>query len=102
MVQEALLRHLPVREEQVFRMHGEIPDAAEAAARYEDVIRRAFNLEEQRRGPRHPDEMSLLLVEQYVSKALDLADYVYIMNKGRISFVGEPSEKIFTTLSPGS
>jgi branched-chain amino acid transport system ATP-binding protein len=35
---------------------------------------------------------ALLLVEQYVSKALELADYVYIMNKGRISFVGEPSE----------
>jgi branched-chain amino acid transport system ATP-binding protein len=36
--------------------------------------------------------ISLLLVEQYVSKALQLADYVYIMDKGRIQFVGEPSE----------
>jgi branched-chain amino acid transport system ATP-binding protein len=35
---------------------------------------------------------SLLLVEQYVSKALDLADYVYILNKGRVEFVGEASE----------
>lgn len=35
---------------------------------------------------------ALLIVEQYVSKALELADYVYILNKGRISFVGEPSE----------
>jgi branched-chain amino acid transport system ATP-binding protein len=35
---------------------------------------------------------SLLLVEQYVSKALELADCVYIMNKGQITFVGEPYE----------
>jgi branched-chain amino acid transport system ATP-binding protein len=35
---------------------------------------------------------ALLLVEQYVSRALELADYVYILNKGRISFAGEPAE----------
>jgi len=35
---------------------------------------------------------SLLLVEQYVSKALALADYVYILKKGRIQFVGEPAQ----------
>lgn len=35
---------------------------------------------------------SLLLVEQYVKRALELADYVYILNRGRISFVGEPGE----------
>jgi branched-chain amino acid transport system ATP-binding protein len=35
---------------------------------------------------------ALLLVEQYVSKALDLADYVYILKKGRVEFVGEASE----------
>jgi branched-chain amino acid transport system ATP-binding protein len=35
---------------------------------------------------------SLLLVEQYVTRALALADYVYILNKGRITFVGEPFE----------
>jgi branched-chain amino acid transport system ATP-binding protein len=35
---------------------------------------------------------ALLLVEQYVSRALDLADYVYVLNKGRISFAGEPAE----------
>lgn len=35
---------------------------------------------------------SLLVVEQYVSRALALADYVYILRHGRVSFVGEPSE----------
>jgi branched-chain amino acid transport system ATP-binding protein len=35
---------------------------------------------------------SLLVVEQYVARALALADYVYIVNRGRIRFVGEPSE----------
>ncbi len=36
--------------------------------------------------------MSLLLVEQYVARALELADYVYILNRGRICFAGEPAE----------
>jgi branched-chain amino acid transport system ATP-binding protein len=35
---------------------------------------------------------SLLLVEQYVTRALAVADYVYVLNKGEVSFVGEPSE----------
>lgn len=35
---------------------------------------------------------ALLLVEQYVSRALDLADYVYLMTRGQISFSGEPGE----------
>jgi branched-chain amino acid transport system ATP-binding protein len=35
---------------------------------------------------------ALLLVEQYVARALELADYVYVMNKGRIEFVGDPIE----------
>lgn len=35
---------------------------------------------------------SLLLVEQYVGRALKLADYVYILRKGRIIFAGEPSQ----------
>jgi branched-chain amino acid transport system ATP-binding protein len=35
---------------------------------------------------------ALLLVEQYVSRALALADYVYILKRGTVSFVGEPSE----------
>jgi branched-chain amino acid transport system ATP-binding protein len=35
---------------------------------------------------------SLLLVEQYVTRALLLADYVYLMNRGNIVYRGEPSE----------
>ena len=35
---------------------------------------------------------SLLVVEQYVSKALAFADYVYILRRGTIAFVGEPAE----------
>jgi branched-chain amino acid transport system ATP-binding protein len=35
---------------------------------------------------------SLLLVEQYVTRALAVADYVYVLGKGEVSFVGEPSE----------
>jgi branched-chain amino acid transport system ATP-binding protein len=35
---------------------------------------------------------AMLVVEQYVGKALEFADYVYILNKGRIQFVGEPDE----------
>jgi branched-chain amino acid transport system ATP-binding protein len=36
--------------------------------------------------------VALLLVEQYVTRALALADYVYILNKGRVEFAGEPGE----------
>jgi branched-chain amino acid transport system ATP-binding protein len=35
---------------------------------------------------------SLVVVEQYVGRVLGLADYVYILNKGRIAFVGEPEQ----------
>jgi branched-chain amino acid transport system ATP-binding protein len=35
---------------------------------------------------------SLLVVEQYVHRALELADYVYILKKGRIEFLGEPGQ----------
>ena len=35
---------------------------------------------------------SLLLVEQYVERAVGIADYVYILQKGEIVFVGEPSQ----------
>jgi branched-chain amino acid transport system ATP-binding protein len=35
---------------------------------------------------------SLLLVEQYVQRALALADYVYILSRGTIAFAGEPGE----------
>lgn len=36
--------------------------------------------------------ISLLLVEQYVTKALELADVVYVMNKGSVVFGGSTSE----------
>jgi branched-chain amino acid transport system ATP-binding protein len=35
---------------------------------------------------------TVLLVEQYVEAALDLADYVYVLDKGRIVQVGEPAD----------
>lgn len=35
---------------------------------------------------------SLLIVEQYVAQALGLADYVYLLQRGRIVFAGEPGE----------
>jgi branched-chain amino acid transport system ATP-binding protein len=35
---------------------------------------------------------SLLLVEQYVTRALEVADYVYMLNKGQLAFAGEPAE----------
>ena len=35
---------------------------------------------------------SLLLVEQYVTRALAIADYVYLLNRGEVSFAGEPGE----------
>jgi branched-chain amino acid transport system ATP-binding protein len=36
--------------------------------------------------------VALLIVEQYVARALALADYVYVLRKGGIEFAGEPSE----------
>ena len=35
---------------------------------------------------------SLLIVEQYVTRALEVADHVYLLHKGQVSFAGEPSE----------
>jgi branched-chain amino acid transport system ATP-binding protein len=35
------------------------------------------------------DGVAILLVEQYVQYALRVADYVYVLAKGRVSFVGE-------------
>src|ERR1700676_1159965 len=44
MARETLLRHLPIKEEKVFRMHGERPDAAAAAYEYQEVLTQAFDL----------------------------------------------------------
>jgi branched-chain amino acid transport system ATP-binding protein len=35
---------------------------------------------------------SLLLVEQYVTRALEAADYVYLLGRGTVTFAGEPGE----------
>jgi branched-chain amino acid transport system ATP-binding protein len=35
---------------------------------------------------------ALLVVEQYVEKALAIADYVYILSRGALQFVGDPDE----------
>jgi branched-chain amino acid transport system ATP-binding protein len=35
---------------------------------------------------------SMVVVEQYVGRVLGLADYVYILNKGQVAFVGEPEQ----------
>jgi len=35
---------------------------------------------------------ALLLVEQYITRALEISDYVYLINRGRLSFAGEPGE----------
>src|SRR4051794_28757697 len=36
--------------------------------------------------------ITILLVEQYLTYALELADICYVMGKGRIVFMGEPAE----------
>jgi branched-chain amino acid transport system ATP-binding protein len=36
--------------------------------------------------------LSMLVIEQYVDAALDLADYGYVMEKGRILDMGEPAD----------
>jgi len=35
--------------------------------------------------------VSLLMVEQYVDRALQVVDYVYVLHKGHIVYVGEPA-----------
>jgi len=40
----------------------------------------------------HREGRSLLLVEQYVERAVAVADYVYILAKGTVVFAGEPAE----------
>jgi branched-chain amino acid transport system ATP-binding protein len=36
--------------------------------------------------------VSMLLIEQYVDAALDLADYCYVLEKGRVVDVGQPED----------
>ncbi|MFL5796927.1 MAG: ABC transporter ATP-binding protein [Actinomycetota bacterium] len=35
---------------------------------------------------------TIVLVEQYVSRALEMADVAYVLDKGRVAFAGEPRE----------
>ena len=35
---------------------------------------------------------SMLIVEQYIDRVLEIADYVYILHKGHVVFVGEPKQ----------
>jgi branched-chain amino acid transport system ATP-binding protein len=35
---------------------------------------------------------ALLLVEQYVTRALAIADFVFLLNQGEVAFAGEPAE----------
>jgi branched-chain amino acid transport system ATP-binding protein len=42
---------------------------------------------------------SLLLVEQYVAKALAIADVVYLLVRGRVVFAGQPGEVVGTDIS---
>ena len=36
--------------------------------------------------------VTVILVEQYVTAALEMADYVYVLDKGRLADVGEPDD----------
>jgi branched-chain amino acid transport system ATP-binding protein len=44
---------------------------------------------------------TMLIVEQYLTYALRLADICYVLNKGRVTFVGEPSELEDADLTSG-
>lgn len=37
---------------------------------------------------------TLLVVEQYITRALELADFFYIVNRGRVALAGEPTEVV--------
>jgi branched-chain amino acid transport system ATP-binding protein len=37
-------------------------------------------------------DVSLLIVEQYVNKALEISEYVYVLTRGQVKFAGDPSE----------
>jgi branched-chain amino acid transport system ATP-binding protein len=50
----------------------------------DEIFRSILKLKEQR--------VSLLLVEQYVDRALEIADYVYVLNRGQIQAEGHVKE----------
>lgn len=45
--------------------------------------------------------VALLIVEQFVAKALSLADRIYLLDRGRVSFSGTPSETDADALMAG-
>jgi branched-chain amino acid transport system ATP-binding protein len=46
-----------------------------------------------------PDRL-IVLVEQYIVEALALADLVYVLDRGRLRFAGEPTELELTGMAP--
>jgi branched-chain amino acid transport system ATP-binding protein len=38
--------------------------------------------------------LSILLIEQFVHRALDVANQVYVLKKGRVAFSGTPSAAV--------
>jgi branched-chain amino acid transport system ATP-binding protein len=46
----------------------------------------------ERLGALHRDGLSLVLIEQFVHRALAVADRVYLLAKGRVQFSGTPQE----------
>ncbi len=52
------------------------------------VVDRIFEFLERIKG----EDVSLVLVEQYVNKALAIADYAYVLSRGRIIFAGDAAE----------
>lgn len=44
---------------------------------------------------------TVILVEQHLSDALRMADVVYVLSRGQVTFAGEPAELLADTLLPG-
>ena len=51
------------------------------------IIDKIFDLVSELRARGH----SLLIVEQYVDRVLDIADWVYVLHRGQVVYVGEPA-----------
>ncbi len=45
--------------------------------------------------------ISVVLVEQFVNRALELSDHVYLLNRGRVSFSGPPAQLDERTVMKG-
>ncbi len=44
-------------------------------------------------------ERAIVVVEQYLGAALELADFVYVLRRGHVTFAGEPSELAGATMA---